>query len=211
MERPLPAYRGDEPYIFVSYAHEDSDLVFPEIQWLKDQGFNIWHDEGISPSSEWHTELTESIENSNLFLYFITPRSVTSDHCQREVHYVIDHKKQLLTVHLEETQLPPGLGLSLSSIQAIMCHELDHQDYRFKLLKGTSDHIQRGIALASGSDICWIPLVRLPTCTMAIGLRESNLRKRQSMTNPASSGCKFILPTDWVCWGMRTGPVNSGN
>ena len=44
MEKPFAAYQGDEPYIFVSYAHEDSEVVYPEIQWLKDQGFNIWYD-----------------------------------------------------------------------------------------------------------------------------------------------------------------------
>ena len=43
MERPFPAYKGGKPYIFVSYAHEDSEVVFPEIQWLKDQGFNLWY------------------------------------------------------------------------------------------------------------------------------------------------------------------------
>jgi TolB-like protein len=125
--------------------------VYPEIRWLKDQGFNIWYDEGLSPGSEWHTALAESIENSNLFLYFVTPRSVESDHCQREVHYAIDHKKQLLAVHLEKTDLPSGLSLSLSSTQAIICHELSRQEYRSKLLKGMSDHIQRGIAQSSES------------------------------------------------------------
>jgi|TARA_Y100000310_G_scaffold200121_2_gene200134 serine/threonine-protein kinase len=87
MQRPFPAYQGDEPYIFVSYSHEDSDVVFSEIQWLKDQGFNIWYDEGINPGSEWRRELAESIEASSLFLYFITPSSVTSEHCEREVNY----------------------------------------------------------------------------------------------------------------------------
>ncbi|MEO2172810.1 MAG: hypothetical protein ABGY96_01790 [bacterium] len=42
MERPYPAYNGDEPYIFVSYAHEDDTIVFPEIRWLQEHGFNIW-------------------------------------------------------------------------------------------------------------------------------------------------------------------------
>ncbi len=73
MERPFSAYIGDDPYIFVSYAHEDGDDVFPEIQLLKDQGFNIWYDEGISPGSEWHQELADRIDDSSLFLYFITP------------------------------------------------------------------------------------------------------------------------------------------
>ena len=52
MERPFPAYTGDAPYIFVSYSHEDDEIVYPEIQWLKDQGFNIWDDEGISREPE---------------------------------------------------------------------------------------------------------------------------------------------------------------
>lgn len=146
MDRPFPAYKGDEPYIFVSYAHEDRAHVYREIQWLHQQGFNLWYDEGISPGSEWHSELAESIENSSLFLYFITPKSVKSDHCQREVHFAIDRKIPLLAVHLEPAKLPPGLDLSLGSTQAIMRHELTDQEYRAKLLKGASDHLQRGVA-----------------------------------------------------------------
>ncbi len=148
MDRPFPAYKGDEPYIFVSYAHDDHAHVYREIQWLHQQGFNLWYDEGISPGSEWHSELAESIENSSLFLYFVTPRSVKSDHCRREVHFAIDRKIPLLAVHLEPAELPPGLGLSLGSTQAIMRHELTDQQYRAKLLSGTSDHLQRGIARA---------------------------------------------------------------
>ncbi len=53
MDRPFPAYKGDEPYIFVSYAHADDEIVYPEIQWLHDQGFNIWYDDGIDPGSTW--------------------------------------------------------------------------------------------------------------------------------------------------------------
>ena len=28
VDRPFPAYKGEEPYIFVCYAHEDSDVVY---------------------------------------------------------------------------------------------------------------------------------------------------------------------------------------
>ena len=51
MQRPFPAYQGDEPYVFVSYAHDDAPVVYPEISRLRDQGFNIWYDEGIEPGS----------------------------------------------------------------------------------------------------------------------------------------------------------------
>ena len=35
-ERPLPSYDGDEPYVFVSYSHEDTGLVYPQVRWLQD-------------------------------------------------------------------------------------------------------------------------------------------------------------------------------
>jgi len=53
VDRPFPAYKGEEPYIFVCYAHEDSDVVYPELQRLHDGGVNIWYDEGIAPGHEW--------------------------------------------------------------------------------------------------------------------------------------------------------------
>lgn len=50
MEGPFPAYQGDEPYIFVSYAHDDADLVIPELNRLREAGFNIWYGEGFAPA-----------------------------------------------------------------------------------------------------------------------------------------------------------------
>ena len=46
-------YEGDEDYIFVSYAHKDSDFVLPIIDNLHDLGYRLWFDEGIEASAEW--------------------------------------------------------------------------------------------------------------------------------------------------------------
>ena len=32
MDRPFPAYRCDEHYVFVCYAHENKDTVYPELK-----------------------------------------------------------------------------------------------------------------------------------------------------------------------------------
>lgn len=48
-ELPFIAYSGDEPFLFVSYSHADSQAVYDELRWLNGQGVNIWYDEGISP------------------------------------------------------------------------------------------------------------------------------------------------------------------
>jgi hypothetical protein len=87
VERPFPAYKGDDPYIFVSYAHEDAALVYPELTRLRDQGFNIWYDEGISPGSTWRDEVALALTQCSVFLFFVSPRSVVSSNCMNEVNF----------------------------------------------------------------------------------------------------------------------------
>ncbi|HJN53348.1 MAG: TIR domain-containing protein [Pseudomonadales bacterium] len=142
MERPFPAYAGDDPYIFVSYSHEDSDVVFPEIQWLKDQDCNIWYDEGIVPGAEWTDELGKAIEEADRFLFFVTPNSVASQYCRDELSFALNHRKKTLIVYLAKTELPTGLELSIGSRQAILKYELREQDYRDKLLASIAGDIQ---------------------------------------------------------------------
>jgi hypothetical protein len=47
MDRPQTSYKGDAPYVFVSYSHKDAALVYPELGWMQEAGFNVWYDEGI--------------------------------------------------------------------------------------------------------------------------------------------------------------------
>ena len=144
MAQPLSAYEGNDPYIFVTYAHEDADLVHPQIRWLQDQGFHVWWDEGISPGAAWRAELAESIQHSSLLLYFITPQSVLSDHCTREVNFALDeHHRPVLAVHLVETTLPGALALSLSDRQAIFQHALLPTDYERKLLSAVATYLDQ--------------------------------------------------------------------
>jgi TolB-like protein len=133
MERPFTAYSGEDPYIFVSYSHADAALVYPELKWLHDQGFNIWYDEGISPGSTWRDEVALALTQCRLFLYFVSPRSVASSNCLKEVNFCLSRERKMLCVHLEKTDLPVGLELSLSDMQAIMCTDHSPDAYRKKL------------------------------------------------------------------------------
>ena len=135
MERPFPAYAGNEPYIFVCYSHEDSVEVYPEISRLRDAGFHIWYDEGITPGSEWPEILAKAINGCSVFLYFITPRGVVSEHCRREANFALEQPCGMLAVHLEPTDLPDGLKLSLSNRQGILRYEYPQATYEAKLNK----------------------------------------------------------------------------
>ncbi len=133
MQKPFAAYQGDEPYIFVSYAHEDAPVVYEQLTALKDAGFNIWYDEGISPGAVWRNELADAISGCALFLFFVTSRSAASDNCLKEVNFAQNRNRPTLPVHLEKTELPTGLELSLSDRQAILKYELSTEGYRTKL------------------------------------------------------------------------------
>lgn len=135
MEKPFAAYSGDGPYIFVCYAHEDSDAVYPEIAWLHDQGVNVWYDEGISPGLEWTEALASAIQRSTKILFFVTPHSVTSEHCRRELNFAQEEAHDVVAVHLMRTEIPPGLRLSLNNRQAILRHELSDDLYRHELMQ----------------------------------------------------------------------------
>jgi TolB-like protein/tetratricopeptide (TPR) repeat protein len=133
LERPFEPYEGDEPYVFVCYSHDDKGLVYPELTRLRDADFRIWYDEGISPGSEWSDALAQKIERCSIFLYLVTPRSVISEHCRREVNFALGKACRMLSVHLVPTQLPRGLELTLSNRQAILKHDNTPAAYYAKL------------------------------------------------------------------------------
>lgn len=147
---PFPAYQGDEPYVFVCYAHDDSAVVYPELERLRSAGFNLWYDEGISPGSEWSESIAEHIQRSAVFLYFVTPRAVEREHCRQEVNFALDQSCQVLAVHLEPTDLPPALKLSLSHRQAILKHRLDLPAYHDKLRRSLQNALGDVSATAAG-------------------------------------------------------------
>ena len=110
MNEPVSSYRGDDAYAFISYAHEDRDLVQAELSWLNGQGINTWFDEGIHPGSDWSDELAKAIAGSQCFVFFVTPRSVLSRTCLDELAYAQNQNSPVVAIHLEPTELSGGLA-----------------------------------------------------------------------------------------------------
>lgn len=43
-KKPFEAYSGDKDYIFTSYKHDDSAIVYKDIAELHSRGYHIWYD-----------------------------------------------------------------------------------------------------------------------------------------------------------------------
>ena len=126
---PFEAYKGTEPFIFVSYAHKDSDKVFPIISEFHKAGFPIWYDEGIDPGNEWPTEIANALLNCSLFIVFISSFSKESKNVIREINYALSKDKPFIHIWLEETTLNPGLEMQISTNQGIMLFRMEPENF----------------------------------------------------------------------------------
>lgn len=134
MDRPFAAYEGDAPYFFVSYAHADDEIVFQEMSWIHDAGFNLWYDDGIHVGSDWRQSLADALEGAAGLIFMATEKSVVSDNCLKELNFVLDDKKTVFVVQLDKTPLPNLLRLSLSDRQALIKSEHNETTYQTKLI-----------------------------------------------------------------------------
>jgi len=141
LQSPFDAYDGDEPFVFVSYAHKDGRQVFQEIKRLHDLGVRIWFDGGIDPGNEWPEDIGKALLKAQMFLVFITPAAVESTNVRNEINFAINKKKSFVAVHLQKTQLPVGLELRTGDIQAILKYNMTEENYNKKLWSSFSEQV----------------------------------------------------------------------
>ncbi len=134
MEPPFPSYDGENPFVFVCYAHADQDVVYEEIEWLSHQGVNIWYDEGISAGKNWRAEIGTSIDGASWVLFYISRASLESDHCNREINLALDEGKEIIPIYLEDVPLTPDLKIGLNRVQAIHRDRQSSESYRSSIL-----------------------------------------------------------------------------
>jgi serine phosphatase RsbU (regulator of sigma subunit) len=131
----LDVYQGAEPFLFVSYAHADDAVVFPDMLRLHQAGCRIWYDKGINPAEEWPRVISQRLIASKLVLVYLSPRSLASKWVPREIRLADHHNKELLPVYLEPLQLPDDLELQIGHVQALHRHTLSPDEY-FQQLSG---------------------------------------------------------------------------
>ena len=139
MEKLFPAYTGNEPYVFVCYAHEDREIIYPEMEWLRQQGINLWYDEGISAGQNWRGAIGDSLLGASHVLFYISGQSLKSEHCNREINLAIDKGKDVIPVYLEEVELTSDLMVGLNRVHAL--HRDQDGSYQQHLLNALGQSI----------------------------------------------------------------------
>lgn len=134
----LKPYSGNDPYVFVSYAHADEAEVVADMRRLQAMGVNVWYDAGIAPGATWREEIAQALANASRMLFYVTPNSINSMHCQQETSFSHTKGVKILAIHLEPVELPLGLELNLGDQQAILRYQMDEEQYNAKLRSALS-------------------------------------------------------------------------
>ena len=103
--RPI-AYRGSDPYVFISYAHADSQRVYPLIQGIQNRNFRVWYDEGLEVGSHWDEAISEHLDKCHCVVCFVTEAFLKSENCLDEIHFAKELNKEPMIVYLDDITPP---------------------------------------------------------------------------------------------------------
>jgi len=177
---------GPKPFVFVSYAHADADRVYPHIERLRAAGVELWFDQGIRAGEVWRQVLGEALDRATHLLFFVSQRSVESEHCDPEVQYALDKRKVVIPVFLERTELSPQLRLPLSRVHALYCDQMSAAALR--------DALRDAI------------LNQPRVLTTDASAAPADRRRRRVLVGTAATVASFAL-AGLLWWSLRAPPV----
>ena len=136
MEGTIPvAYKGDQPYIFISYAHKDSEIVLPIVARLQKDGYRVWYDEGIAPGSSWDIYISRHLDQSCDVLSFISRSYVKSPNCRDELALARMKGKPMNLVYIDDVQLSAGMRMRYGRIQSLFMNGMSEDAFFDKLYR----------------------------------------------------------------------------
>ena len=100
---------------FISYRRLPADTAFVDQlqEALAERGMNVWVDRtDIEPAADWSDRVLRGIEAAKAFIFVITPESVVSEQCLRELETAVQRHKLIIPVALRDTDrrdLPASL------------------------------------------------------------------------------------------------------
>src|SRR5262249_49570821 len=103
-------------HLFVSYSREDVARVQPLVDAVREElalralPVDIWMDvSNLRPGEQWNAAISEALNDSIGFLFFLSPRSLRSDWVRHEVEIAAaDSNRLIIPVILHEPlDVPP--------------------------------------------------------------------------------------------------------
>ncbi len=86
--------------IFVSYSRRNRDTVEALISDLQRLGHSVWYDGKLTGSRAWWPDILENIRRSDVFIFTLSPETLNSDPCSRELSYALALRRHVLPLRI---------------------------------------------------------------------------------------------------------------
>lgn len=117
LQTKFEAYTGDEPYLFISYSHRDTEQVYQVLDILYDNKYRMWYDETCEMGNDFRDELKEKIEGSSGVILFVSEYSMNSPFCGMEILCAKEKNKRIFPVYMgENINIPPAFKIFLDNL-----------------------------------------------------------------------------------------------
>lgn len=113
--------------LFVSYAREDRAFVASLVESLRILRCEVWVDDILAGGQSWWDVILEQIRSCDATVIVVSPSSLRSVACMREIDYALDLERPVLPVIAEAVEWE-ALPAKLAGIQMI--------DFRDRSLEG---------------------------------------------------------------------------
>ncbi|MEO0365500.1 MAG: toll/interleukin-1 receptor domain-containing protein [Pseudomonadota bacterium] len=136
----------DEPagYIFVSYSRKDETFVSQLTPAIAARGWERWVDvDAIRPSEKWMPSIEAAIDRAEAVLVVVSPNSLASRICGKEVEHAAKQQKRLIPVVYEDVSI--GVPEALQELNWIFARDSD------SLAEATSQIVE-----AIETDLDWV-------------------------------------------------------
>ncbi|MCF2858715.1 TIR domain-containing protein [Pseudoalteromonas sp. SMS1] len=96
-----PECENDIFDVFISYGRRHSKAFAVQLrQSLIDQGYKVWLDtENIAIAVEFQQKIDEGIRYAHNFCFILSPHSVNSEYCNRELKTALTLNKRIIPIH----------------------------------------------------------------------------------------------------------------
>ncbi|HET9908543.1 MAG TPA: toll/interleukin-1 receptor domain-containing protein [Anaerolineales bacterium] len=92
--------------IFISYSRKDIDFARKLTNSFIDQELDSWIDwDDIPPSVDWMMQIQKGIEETNVFLFLVSPDSLSSRVCRQEIEYAVKNGKRIIPIILRDIEM----------------------------------------------------------------------------------------------------------
>ena len=146
MNKNVPnVYNGSDNYIFISYAHKDSAIVFKLAKKLEERHYNFWLDTGLKYGSEWDEQLANKIKNASLVVLILSKNSICSKNCLDELNYARNKEKNIVNIIIEKgVEITEQFELRFGRYQMCKAFEFDSFDKVIDALETKCDFFKNG-------------------------------------------------------------------